>query len=204
MPNVSTGTAARALDVTRSTLLRWMKAGKVTPASTTAGRHQRWDIDDLRRQLAGHEHQAAEAEPARLPVAAAIVTSHGRVLISERRAGAPRYGFITGKIRRGETAPDAAAREVLEETGLAVTTGRIIASGIPHKTTGRAMTYVHCWPSGQDAITNLDDDENERVWWAQLPEAFVLLSDMNPTVRAYLQERAAPSAGNAAGKRKSS
>jgi excisionase family DNA binding protein len=49
--HVSTGEAAEALDVTRSTLLRWMRDGRVHPASTTAGGHHRWDIADLKRQL---------------------------------------------------------------------------------------------------------------------------------------------------------
>jgi DNA-binding transcriptional MerR regulator len=52
--NVTTGEAARALDVTHSTLLRWMRAGIVRPASRTAGGHWRWDVQDLRRQLADH------------------------------------------------------------------------------------------------------------------------------------------------------
>lgn len=53
--NVPTATAARALDVTKSTLLRWMRQGIVHPASTTAGGHHRWNIEDLRRQLEQRE-----------------------------------------------------------------------------------------------------------------------------------------------------
>ncbi|MDP2860231.1 MAG: NUDIX domain-containing protein [bacterium] len=40
------------------------------------------------------------------------------------------HGFITGKIRRGETVFETASREVLEETGL---TAKIILAGVKHK-----------------------------------------------------------------------
>jgi DNA-binding transcriptional MerR regulator len=48
---VSTGEAARALGIGRSTLARWHATGLVTPALVTAGGHARWDVDDLRDQL---------------------------------------------------------------------------------------------------------------------------------------------------------
>jgi len=49
---VPTGDAARAIGVGRSTLARWMAEGLVKPALVTPGGHARWDVDDLRRQLA--------------------------------------------------------------------------------------------------------------------------------------------------------
>ncbi|QYN41185.1 helix-turn-helix domain-containing protein (plasmid) [Pseudonocardia sp. DSM 110487] len=49
---VSTGEAARALQVDPTTLQRWANAKRVTPASKTLGGHLRWDLDDLRRQIA--------------------------------------------------------------------------------------------------------------------------------------------------------
>jgi excisionase family DNA binding protein len=48
---VTTGEAAKAIGVGHMTLLRWMKAGHVTPAAKTPGGQYRWDLDDLRRQL---------------------------------------------------------------------------------------------------------------------------------------------------------
>ena len=48
---VTTGEAAEAIGVSRNTLERWARDGRVTPANRTAGRHYRWDIDDLRQQL---------------------------------------------------------------------------------------------------------------------------------------------------------
>lgn len=49
---ISTGEAARALSVDRSTLARWQREGRVTPTRFTAGGHARWDLDDLERQVA--------------------------------------------------------------------------------------------------------------------------------------------------------
>lgn len=49
---VSTGEAAREIGVGRATLARWWSDGLVTPALVTAGGHARWDVDDLKRQLA--------------------------------------------------------------------------------------------------------------------------------------------------------
>lgn len=56
----------------------------------------------------------------------AVVCRGGRVLIGRRRAGVPLAGlweFPGGKVRAGESPGDAAARECLEETGLAARIG---------------------------------------------------------------------------------
>jgi excisionase family DNA binding protein len=49
---LTTGEAARALSVDRSTLARWQREGKVKPAFVTAGGHARWDLEELKRQIA--------------------------------------------------------------------------------------------------------------------------------------------------------
>ena len=49
---VGTAEAARVLRVDRRTLSRWAAAGHVKPAQKTVGGHLRWDLDDLRRQIA--------------------------------------------------------------------------------------------------------------------------------------------------------
>lgn len=61
--------------------------------------------------------------PAPTPIAVAVVTHAGRALIGRRARGAALGGlweFPGGKVLPGETPPQAAARECLEETGLAV------------------------------------------------------------------------------------
>jgi DNA-binding transcriptional MerR regulator len=50
--HVSTEVAAREIGVGYRTLLRWAKAGTVTPAMYTPGGQYRWNLNDLRRQLA--------------------------------------------------------------------------------------------------------------------------------------------------------
>lgn len=49
---VSTGEAASALGIDRTTLARWAAAGSATPAGRTVGGHLRWNIEDLRAELA--------------------------------------------------------------------------------------------------------------------------------------------------------
>lgn len=49
---VPTGDAAKAIGVGRSTLARWVAEGLLKPTLVTPGGHARWDLDDLRRQLA--------------------------------------------------------------------------------------------------------------------------------------------------------
>jgi mutator protein MutT len=63
-----------------------------------------------------------------IPIAVAVVEHEGRVLIGQRPAGTALAGlweFPGGKIRAGERAEEAAERECLEETGLAI---RILAT----------------------------------------------------------------------------
>ncbi|MBX3181275.1 MAG: (deoxy)nucleoside triphosphate pyrophosphohydrolase [Polyangiaceae bacterium] len=60
----------------------------------------------------------------RREIALALVWHQGRILIAKRARGAHQGGlweFPGGKIEPGETAAQAATREVLEETGLRIT-----------------------------------------------------------------------------------
>ncbi|TVT32749.1 MerR family transcriptional regulator [Amycolatopsis rhizosphaerae] len=57
---LTTGEAAKALSVDRSTLAHWMREGLVTPTSVTAGGHARWNLDDLRRQVLALAQQRRE------------------------------------------------------------------------------------------------------------------------------------------------
>lgn len=59
---VTTGAAARALGIDRSTLNRWAEAGAVTPASRTIGGHMRWDLDRLRAEIAAVQARSTESD----------------------------------------------------------------------------------------------------------------------------------------------
>lgn len=62
---VPTGVAAAELGIDGSTLSRWRRAGIVRPAMVTAGRHARWDMEDLRRQIrewSDSERRVAEGD----------------------------------------------------------------------------------------------------------------------------------------------
>jgi 8-oxo-dGTP diphosphatase len=70
------------------------------------------------------ENAAPQSAPT--PIAVAVVEHEGRFLIQQRPVGVPLAGlweFPGGKVRPGETPEAAAARECLEETGLAVIVG---------------------------------------------------------------------------------
>lgn len=56
---LSTGEAARALGIDRTTLSRYALDGTVTPTWRTPGGHARWDLDDLKHQL-GIEEQSRD------------------------------------------------------------------------------------------------------------------------------------------------
>jgi excisionase family DNA binding protein len=56
---LTTGEAAQALSVDRSTLARWIREDRVTPTSVTAGGHARWDIEDLKQQVAKLRRQSS-------------------------------------------------------------------------------------------------------------------------------------------------
>jgi hypothetical protein len=66
--------------------------------------------------------QARQPEPP--PIAAAVVTSERGVLAGRRNDGRPPWTFIAGEVAPGESAADAAVREVKEETGARATPGR--------------------------------------------------------------------------------
>ncbi|WP_055045563.1 NUDIX hydrolase [Devosia sp. A16] len=107
------------------------------------------------------------------PVAAvlAVVIRSGEVLLV-RRANPPDaglWGFPGGKIEPGETIHDAAARELLEETGVEATPQLAFASldALDHDGEGRLRSHyvliaVLCrWQAGEPAAA---DDALEARW----------------------------------------
>ena len=196
--NLSTSAAARMLDVTRSTLLRWMRAGIVTPASTTVGGHHRWNMEDLHRQLADHLAavtgepvtltEPPSDKPQRPAVITAIVTSDKGVLVGKRNDGKPPWTFIAGENEPMESPADTIIREVKEETGLEIVAGDILGERV-HPKTGRHMVYVAARPArGSTRVYVGDEDELAEVRWVTLAEADELLPGMFEPVRDHLAE----------------
>ncbi len=65
-----------------------------------------------------------------IKVAAGIIFSSGKILIARRKRGEALEGFWEfpgGKIEEGETAEECLEREILEELGLKIKAGEIIA-----------------------------------------------------------------------------
>ena len=54
------------------------------------------------------------------------IDAEGRVLLARHRFGAPQWRFLGGFLARRERVQDALAREIAEETGLAVEVGPIL------------------------------------------------------------------------------
>jgi 8-oxo-dGTP pyrophosphatase MutT (NUDIX family) len=185
---VPSSRAARALGIARETLWRWQQAGHVRPAYVTPGGQARWDVDDLRRQLA-YQQEAPVPDshtPEPQPVAAAIVTSPLGVLIGKRNDGKPPFTFIAGEVEPGESAADAAVREVKEETGLVVRAGDYEIGRRVHPKTGRTMIYLPCTPTEGTNVFVGDPEELAEVRWISLAEADELLPGLFDPVRDHL------------------
>ena len=85
------------------------------------------------------------------PIAIAVVLHNGRFLIGQRPAGVPLAGlweFPGGKIQPGETPEQAAVRECLEETDLAVTALSRYPEHVQQYDHGQVHLYfIACQPS---------------------------------------------------------
>jgi 8-oxo-dGTP pyrophosphatase MutT (NUDIX family) len=191
---VSTSAAARAVGVGRSTLWRWIKLGYVEPHTRTAGGHLRWNVPRLRREVGAIRNDSPEepympesaSTPEHQPVVAAIVTSHRGVLAGRRNDGRPPWTFIAGEIEPGESAVDAAVREVKEETGLEVRAGHQEIGRRVHPKTKRTMIYLACSPvAGTDVFVG-DQEELAEVRWLSLVEVDTLLPGVFDPVREHL------------------
>ena len=126
--------------------------------------------------------------PEPVPIVAAIVTSPLGVLVARRNDGKPPWTFIAGEIEPGESPADAAVREVKEETGLRIRSGRVIGRRV-HPQTGRTMVYMAARPThGTDAFVG-DDQELAEVRWVTLAQADQLMGGtMYEPVRNHLKK----------------
>lgn len=122
------------------------------------------------------------------PVVAAIVTSEHGVLVGRRSDGKPSWTFIAGQTEPGESPADAAAREVMEETGVLILAGQEIGRRV-HPSTGRTIIYVAARPIDNSVASVVDHQELAEVRWASLAEAEDLMqqSGIFDPVRDYLK-----------------
>jgi 8-oxo-dGTP pyrophosphatase MutT (NUDIX family) len=205
---ITSGEAGQALGVDSSTLIRWARDGRITPASKTLGGHLRWDLDDLRQQIqvaqAAQEGTAPLTEtastpdtataPEQQPVVAAVITSPLGLLVTWRNDKVPPAGFLTGEIEPGESPADAMIREAKEEAGLRVTAGAELGRRV-HPKTHRTVIYVEGQPVGGTDVFVGDEDELAEVRWvslAEADEAFQPFGGMFAPVHDYLRERLDP------------
>lgn len=194
---VGTDRAAQELGLAPSTLWRWHHDPKkpIEADWVTPGKHLRWDVERLRRQLATassptpvevqHVPDPATA-PEHQPVVAAIVTSHLGVLAGRRNDGKPPWTLIAGEVEPGESIADAAVREVKEETGLEVRAGHHEIGRRVHPKTGRTMIYLACTPVAGTAVFVGDEEELAEVRWLSLAEVDELLAGLFEPVREHL------------------
>ncbi|WP_460527627.1 GNAT family N-acetyltransferase [Flindersiella endophytica] len=141
-------------------------------------------LDELPLEGDRVPNDATKPEPQ--PVVAAIVTSKLGVLIGKRNDNRPPWTFIAGEIEPGESAADAAVREVKEETGLLVRASEREIGRRIHPKTGRTMIYLACKPVAKTDIFVGDEDELAEVRWASLQEAEELLPGLFPPVHVHL------------------
>jgi len=104
-------------------------------------------------------------------VAAAVIVHNGRVLIARRKAGETHAGlweFPGGKIEGHETPQECLEREILEELGLSVRAGHILAEAEDRAGHGRfTIIAVEAGLIGGSMILTVHDDV-QWVGWDEL------------------------------------
>jgi 8-oxo-dGTP pyrophosphatase MutT (NUDIX family) len=184
---VGSGEAADAAGVSINTLLRWARDGLIQPDDRTLGGHYRWDLDNLRQQLAAKKLGNGAGETfGPQPIVAVIVTSRRGVLIAKRRDERPLWTFVSGEIEPEESPADAGVREVKEEATLEIRAGQMLGTRI-HPVTGRVMIYMAGHPVGGTDVHVGDDQELAEVRWATFAEAEELMPTMFGPVRDWLR-----------------
>ena len=120
-------------------------------------------------------------------VSMAIITERNRVLMVRRRQqeGKLLWAFPGGGIEAGESAEQAAVREVAEEVALEVKSVRVLGARL-HPQTGADMTYVACEPVAGEARVK-DAEELAEVAWITLDEISAYVPwGLFPPVQEYL------------------
>ncbi|GIW95922.1 MAG: NUDIX hydrolase [Pirellulaceae bacterium] len=96
--------------------------------------------------------QTNRSEPSRIAIA--VVQWQDRFLVGRRPAGVPLAGFWEfpgGKVERGESLAEAAARECWEETGIRVAVvGQYLSEQIVYPHGELVLEFLACVPVGPD------------------------------------------------------
>ena len=120
-------------------------------------------------------------------VSMAIIAKGDRVLMVRRRQqeGKLLWAFPGGGIEAGETAEQAAVREVAEEVALEVKAVRVLGARV-HPQTGADMAYVACELVAGEARVE-DVEELAEVAWIALAEIPTYVPwGLFPPVQEYL------------------
>lgn len=102
----------------------------------------------------------------------AVINADGKVLLQRETRRPEREVLVAGYIKPGESAEDAARREIKEETGLTATSLRYMGSW-PHE--GERLMLGFCAMSEGDARS--DSSEVVSARWCTLDEAVAALRE---------------------------
>jgi len=121
-----------------------------------------------------------------LQVVSAVIEKSGRFLLSKRSAwksSAPGYWCpVSGKIEIGESAEEAAVREVYEEVGVTAKPLRKLCEMDTHDKKGRIHWWLMDLVSGEPTLKN---DEHSELQWLYLEEIEKLDKVFPEDIEAY-------------------
>ena len=81
------------------------------------------------------------------------VDRHGRVLLARHRFGAPQWRFLGGFLHVRERVEDALAREIREETGLAIEVGPVLEIVTGYRWARVELVFAFRVAGGTEALT---------------------------------------------------
>lgn len=82
------------------------------------------------------------------------IDERGRVLLARHRFGAPQWRFLGGFLARRERVEEALAREVLEETGLAIEVGPVLEVVTGYRWQRVELVFAYRVVGGRLALTD--------------------------------------------------
>jgi 8-oxo-dGTP diphosphatase len=126
-------------------------------------------------------------------IAAAVIARDGKVLLVRRRVSEDTLSWQlpAGAVESGESPEQAAVREALEETGLVVTSSKVLGERV-HPVTGRTMVYVACDVVSGEAVVGDPDELAEFVWAPRTDLPTLVPHGFFAPVQRYLDTALAP------------